>query len=161
MHRKNSGLLVLLGTLMFGGTAMADSTPEIEARNKAAIAASFEAWRAGTGGPFDLLSDDASWTVVGRSRVSKTYPDREAFVNEVIRPFNDRMPGGLKPTVRNIHADGNTVIVFFDARGTAIDGKPYENTYAWFLELADGKIVKAFAILDSIAFNEFWDAGPR
>jgi hypothetical protein len=26
-----------------------------------------------------------------------------------------------------------TVIVFFDASGTARDGRPYANTYAWFL----------------------------
>lgn len=37
------------------------------------------------------------------------------------------MQGGLKPTVRNIYADDDTVIVFFDAKGMARDGKPYAN----------------------------------
>lgn len=45
---------------------------------------------------------------------------------------------------------------FFDASGTARDGKSYANTYAWFLDLRDGKIVKAFAFFDSVVFNEFW-----
>jgi ketosteroid isomerase-like protein len=40
--------------------------------------------------------------------------------------------------------------------GTARDGKTYANTYAWFLDLRDGKIVKAFAFIDSVVFNEFW-----
>ena len=44
----------------------------------------------------------------------------------------------------------------FDAGGTARDGKSYANTYAWFLDLRDGKIVKAFAFFDSVVFNEFW-----
>ena len=66
------------------------------------------------------------------------------------------MKVGLKPTIRNISAEGDTVIVFFDASGTARDGKPYANTYAWFLDMADGKVVKAFAFFDSVAFNELW-----
>lgn len=77
-------------------------------------------------------------------------------MREVIRPFNARMQGGLKPTVRNIYADGDTVIVFFDARGAARDGKPYANTYAWFLEMEGGKIVNVFAFFDSVEFNEYW-----
>lgn len=62
----------------------------------------------------------------------------------------------LKPSIRSIYAEGDVVIVFFDARATARDGQPYENTYAWFLELRDARIVKAFAFFDSVAFNELW-----
>ena len=135
---------------------MAQNSSDIETRNKAAVKAGFDAWANGTGSPYDLLADAASWTILGRSVASKTYPSREAFLSEVIRPFNARMKGGLKPTIRNIYADGNTVIVFFDARGTARDGKPYQNTYTWILEMTEGKIVKAFAFFDSIEFNDFW-----
>jgi uncharacterized protein len=124
--------------------------------NKAIVQASFDAWRAGTGSPFELLADDATWTVVGRSAASRTYESRAAFLENVIRPFSARMASGLKPAVRNLYAEGNTVIVFFDAEGTARDGKPYANTYAWFLDMRAGKIVKAFAFFDSLAFNELW-----
>ena len=117
---------------------------------------SFDAWRAGTGSPFELLADEATWTIVGHSAASRTYDSRAAFLDNVIRPFNARMARSLKPAIRGLYADGNTVIVFFDAEGTARDGKPYANTYAWFLELRNSKIVKASAFFDSIAFNEFW-----
>ena len=127
-----------------------------ESRNKALIEASFKAWSAGTGSPYDLLAEDATWTIVGRSAASKTYQGREAFMREVIRPFNARMREPLKPSIRRIYGDGDTVIVFFDARGTARDGKPYVNTYAWFLELRNGKIVAASAFFDSLEFNELW-----
>lgn len=136
--------------------AQSANTHDVETRNKAAVSASFDAWRAGTGSPFDLLRDDASWTIVGRSVKSRTYPTKESFIAEVIRPFNARLRGGLTPSIRNIYADGDTVIVFFDASGTARDGKPYENTYSWFLDMKDGKITKAFAFFDSIEFNEYW-----
>ena len=139
-----------------GATDMSTNSEETEARNKAIVLEKFEAWKAGTGSPYELLADDAQWTIVGHSLVSKTYPGREAFMSEVIRPFNARMSVGLKPDIRNIYTDGDLVIVFFDARGTARDGKPYVNTYAWFLELRNNQVVKASAFFDSIVFNEFW-----
>ena len=118
-----------------------------ESRNKTIIEAGFKAWGDGTGSPYDLLADDATWTIVGRSAASRTYKGREAFMRDVIRPFNARMREPLKPSIRRIYADGDTVIVFFDAQGTARDGKPYVNTYAWFLELRDGKSDRGVRVL--------------
>jgi len=37
--------------------------------NKALVQASFERWKIGTGGPFELLAPDAEWTIVGSSLV--------------------------------------------------------------------------------------------
>lgn len=144
-----------LGMAAFMPAAQAQNSAG-EENNKTIVQRSFDAWAAGTGSPYDLLADDVVWTITGNSLASKTYPSREAFLGEVIRPFVARMSVGLKPVIRHIHADGSTVIIHFDAAGTAKDGKPYVNTYAWFLDLSDGKIVKATAFYDSIAFNELW-----
>ena len=148
-------LVVALAT--FGGT-MPNQLPSAttEARNKKTIEQSFGAWRDGTGSPYDLLAETASWTIVGRSAASRTYEGREAFMRDVIHPFNARMSSILRPEIRSLYADGDTVIVFFDARGTARDGKPYANTYAWFLTMRDNKVVKAFAFFDSVEFNDLW-----
>jgi ketosteroid isomerase-like protein len=135
-------------------------TGDVQATNKAIVQRGFDAWAAGTGSPYDLLADHVKWTITGNSLASKTYGSREAFIGEVIRPFNARMSVGLKPTIRRMYADGDTVIVFFDASGTAKDGVPYANTYAWFLQLQDGKITNASAFFDSIAFNELWKRVP-
>ena len=62
----------------------------------------------------------------------------------------------LVPSVRQLYAEGNTVIAFFDAKGETRDGQTYANTYAWFLEMNDGRIVRAHAFFDSIAFDAFW-----
>jgi ketosteroid isomerase-like protein len=107
-----------------------------------------------------LLAENVKWTITGSSLASKTYESRKAFIGEVIRPFNARMSVGLRPTIRQMYADGDTVIVFFDASGTAKDGAPYTNTYAWFLQLRDGRIVAASAFFDSIAFNDLWRRVP-
>ena len=58
--------------------------------------------------------------------------------------------------MRSVHADGDTVIVLWDGRGIAIDGHPYKNSYAWFMELRDGKVVDGTAFYDSISFNDLW-----
>jgi ketosteroid isomerase-like protein len=39
---------------------------------------------------------------------------------------------------------------------TEHDGKPYVNTYAWFLDMQAGDIVEASAFFDSIEFNDLW-----
>lgn len=136
----------------FASTAQAHSP----AQNKAAVAAKFEAWQAGTGNPFELLAEEASWTIEGNSVASKTYPTKEDFLREVIRPFNARMSIGIKPKVKSITAEDDRVVIHFDAQGTAADGKPYVNTYAWFFQMKDGRVIRAAAFFDAIAFNDLW-----
>ena len=155
---RRAGLMLAVG-LMFSlqmEATMAETNNNLEARNRATVQAGFDAWANGTGSPYDALADQANWEIVGNSAASRVYTSKEDFLSMVIRPFNARMSGRLIPTIRNIYADGDTVVVFFDAAGTARDGKPYRNTYAWFLQLRDDKIVKASAFFDSVAFNDFW-----
>ena len=160
--------LVLTGALAVTATATAVGCRNSEAAtaavpsvapaqaNKEAVRRSFDAWAAHTGGPFELLDEHATWTVTGKSLVSKTYPDREAFMREVIRPFNARLKEPLTPVVRGIHADGDMVVVLFDASGVALDGQPYRNTYSWHLRMRQGRVVEVTAFFDSIAFNDLW-----
>lgn len=149
---------LVLSLLVTGGTVMAQSPSpsEIAGRNKSLVQAGFDAWKAGTGSPFELLAEGASWTIVGNSDASRAYPSREAFLSEVIRPFNARMQDGIKPSIHGLYADGDAVVIHFDAAGVAKDGRPYANTYAWFFEMRDGKVVKATAFFDSLAFNDLW-----
>jgi uncharacterized protein len=58
--------------------------------------------------------------------------------------------------IRSVHADGDTVIVCWDGRGTANDGQAYENSYAWFMKLRDGEIIDGTAFYESISFNDLW-----
>jgi ketosteroid isomerase-like protein len=156
LHRIVVTLLAFTFIQPTGDRAMAQTKTEIEARNKALVQAGFEAWKAGTGSPFDLLADEASWTIVGNSDAANTYPSKEAFLQQVIRPFNARMTEGIKPSIRGLHADGEAVIIFFDAAGVARDGKPYTNTYAWFFDMRGDKVIRAHAFFDSLPFNDLW-----
>ncbi len=126
------------------------------AQNKAVVARSFDAWAAGTGSPFDLLADDAVWTIEGNSIEAGTYASKQNFIDNVIQPFNARMSVGLKPTVRSITAEEDRVVILFDARATARDGKPYVNSYAWFFQMKEGRVRRVNAFFDAVAFNELW-----
>lgn len=133
-----------------------DVMTSTEGRNRDLVEQAFARWATGTGSPYELLADNVSWTIVGCCDASKTYPSREAFLKQVIEPFNSRMKQGLRPEIRQLVATGNTVVIFFDAGGVARDGEKYSNTYAWFWEMAGGRVTRAHAFFDSIAFNELW-----
>ena len=137
----------------------AEATHSTEA-NKQLVQAAFDRWRAGTGNPFELLADDAAWTITGNSLASRKYETKEAFMEAVIRSFGARVTKPLVPTMRDLYADGDTIIALFDAETMAKDGKPYRNTYAWFMQMRDGKIIKVTAFYDAVAFDDLWKRVP-
>ena len=123
---------------------------------KQLVAAAFEKWRTQSGSFFDILATDAEWTIVGTSPAAKTYLSKEAFLSEVIHPFNARLSVPLKPNVRGLYADGDIVIALWDGEGVAKDGKAYRNTYTWYLQFQGSQVVKAIAFFDTVEFNDFW-----
>ena len=148
--------LAFFVTVSMGKAAMARDFAT-EDSNKALVQASFDRWKSGTGGPFELLAPDVEWTIVGSSPLAETYHSKNEFIDEVIDPFNARMAKPLVPTVRGIFADGDMVIILFDAEATVRDGKPYHNSYTWFFQMRDAKVVKAIAFFDNRDFDEFWN----
>jgi hypothetical protein len=74
----------------------------------------------------------------------------------VITPFNARVSRRLIPAVRGIYADGDMVIALFDGESTARDGKPYRNTYTWYMRMREGKIFEVTAFFDTIEFTSLW-----
>lgn len=136
--------------------ALAQPAQMVEDRNRGLVARGFQAWADGTGSPYDLLSEDASWTITGNSLAAKTYNTKAAFISEVIQPFNARMQARLVPSVHRLYSEGDTVIAYFDAQGIALDGQTYSNTYVWILEMKESRIVRAVAFFDAIAFDDLW-----
>jgi hypothetical protein len=82
----------------------------------------------------------------------------------VLAPFGARFSASGDPfrpvTIRSVNADGDTVIVLWDGRGIANDGKPYENSYAWFMKMRDGKVSDGTAFYDSISLQRALEPSP-
>jgi hypothetical protein len=84
-------------------------------------------------------------------------------IDDPSHPTNGR--GGASP-----HTDKSDLMSPFwgiiDLQGTGHDHRSpmaprarspdRRDTHAWFLDMRDGKVVKAFAFFDSVVFNEFW-----
>jgi ketosteroid isomerase-like protein len=135
---------------------------EIRARsteaNRTIIRQAFEHWHNGTGTITDVFAVDMIWRIEGHS-ASKEYSSKQEFIDRVLGPFGARFTTSdpFRPiTIRSVYADGDTVIVLWDGRGIAIDGQPYDNSYAWFMKLRGGLVIDGTAFYDSISFNELW-----
>jgi uncharacterized protein len=127
--------------------------------NRETIRAAFEAWQDGTAPIADVFAPEMVWRIEGHSVASREYASKQEFIDEVLAPFGARFEAGerFRPVrIRSIHADGDTVIVLWDGRGVANDGRPYENSYAWFMRMRDGQVVDGTAFFDSISLNDLW-----
>jgi ketosteroid isomerase-like protein len=127
--------------------------------NRETIRVAFEAWQDGTRPITDVFAPTMTWRIEGHSAASREYASTQQFVDEVLAPFGARFTDGqpFRPVeIRGVYADGDTVIVLWDGHGVANDGQPYENSYAWFMRLAQGKVVDGTAFYDSISFNDLW-----
>jgi ketosteroid isomerase-like protein len=122
--------------------------------NKEIVKEGFANWTNQTGNFFDLLTDDVQWTITGSTYLSKTYTSKKQFLDEVINPLNERLSKRIVPKVTGIYADGDMVIALWEGVATATDGKPYNTSYSWNLEMKNGKIFKVVAFLDGIAFQD-------
>ncbi|KZD01042.1 nuclear transport factor 2 family protein [Oceanibaculum pacificum] len=134
--------------------AKASQSATQEATNTALVQQAFDNWRQGRGSVFDLLSDDAVWVVAGISPYSGTYETREDFLERAVRPIVGRLATPITPDVKQIVAQGEHVVVMWDGTATAKNGDSYRNSYAWHLVLAEGKITRVTAFLDTWSLNE-------
>lgn len=135
-------------------TAQNEITDTME--NKQLIQKGFDNWANKTGSFFDLLADDVQWTITGSTPLSKTYTSKRQFLSEVIDPLNQRLSVRIVPQVRHLYADGDTVIAIWDGTAVASDGKPYNATYEWNMQIKNGKIARVIAFLDGIEFADIF-----
>lgn len=137
-------------TLLLGALISLPVSASSEAqRNHDLVQQAFENWRNGQGGVFDLLAEDAEWIVAGHSPVSGTYRSRQAFLDDAVKPITDKLATPITPSVRQIISQGRHVVAIWDGSATAVDGSRYENSYAWHMQLEDGRITRVTAFLDT------------
>jgi ketosteroid isomerase-like protein len=125
--------------------------------NKKLIQDVFAAWARGEGSAFfNILDDNVRWTVIGSCPVSKTYTSKQAFFEGATKPLSAKLAGPIQPTVRNIIAEGDQVVLQWDGKATSKSGKPYNNSYCWVMRIADGKVKEGTAYIDTELVSELW-----
>ncbi|MGD0289621.1 MAG: nuclear transport factor 2 family protein [Candidatus Binataceae bacterium] len=127
------------------------------AENKKLIQDAFTAWARGDGNAFfNLLAEDVHWTVIGSTPVSRTYPSRAAFVEGAVKPLTAKLAGPIVPTVRDIIAEGDKVVLQWEGRSSGKNGAIYHQTYCWVMRMADGKVREGTAYLDTELITQIW-----
>lgn len=125
-----------------------------ETTNREIIRDGFEAWSAGRGSVFDLLADDAVWTIVGNSAAG-TYQSRAEFLDRVIRPFK-------RTALHSARADGARALRrrrhgnLLRRLSHGARQPPLQQHLHVVLELQDGAVTNASAFFDLIAFDDLW-----
>ena len=158
-HGTRTGIFLVL-LFFLSATTIAQQKNKIMENNKQIVKEGFDKWTNGTGSFFDLLTDDLQWTITGSTYLSKTYQSKKQFLDEVINPLNDRLSKLIVPKVTEIYADGDMVIVLWNGTATAKDGKLYNSSYSWNMQMKDGKIFRVVAFLDGIEFQDIMTRIP-
>lgn len=109
--------------------------------------------------PFRRFADDALMIIPGTTPLSGVWR-KPSFYTEFLPKALQLMgtaPGqGFCPT--RVIAEGNKVAVIARARGSAISGRPYNNVYFLFFEVAADRITRYFEGFDSsLAYQAIFD----
>ncbi|WP_162906531.1 nuclear transport factor 2 family protein [Algihabitans albus] len=125
----------------------------IEETNRQLVRDAFEGWEAGTFNVFDLLDEDVVWTITGFDPVvSGIYRGKEELLSRTVEPFSERMSERLSPTLRELWADGDDVLIHFDGEGRTAAGDVYRNSYLWIFTMEGDAVTEVTAFLDTAAF---------
>jgi len=100
------------------------------------------------------MSDEISWVIPGHLPGVSGLKRGKDEVKKFISGIGQAFPSGLKSEIRKVHAMGDTVVVELTNRGTAHNGKPYENEYCFVYEIENGKIRRIREYVDMLTVKE-------
>lgn len=118
--------------------------------NKTLITQALAGMASGDARPFSALLDDAIvWRHMGRGRWDFAVEGRGDLAEKLFRPLFVQFETRLTNRPLRVFADGDTVIVEAEGHGVTRAGKTYNNRYAMFYRLKDGKIIEAREYMDT------------
>lgn len=101
-------------------------------------------------GFFVHVADDVHWTVMGSHPLAGVYTDKATFLRETFGRLERVLKDGVRIRLERLFVDGDHAIVELAATSTALNGKPFDNTYCWVMRLdGTGLIREVRAYLDS------------
>jgi len=75
-------------------------------------------------------------------------------MEQAVAPFAARLSSPVRPTVKDIWADGDHVVVHWDGTATAADGAPYSNSYVWIFRMTNLHASEVTAFLDLVPYDD-------
>jgi ketosteroid isomerase-like protein len=110
-----------------------------------------------------MLHEEATWKPQVRAVPGAgIHRGRNGIVDDFLKPIRGLFrPGDPKVIVDSIASRGPLVMVESHSGGHLADGRPYENLYAWAVEVRDGKIYALREYFDSHYVVELMAAGSK
>ena len=105
----------------------------------------------------------ASWEATSKSIPGAGITrGRDKIIDDFLAPVRGLfLPGDPKIEILRIFSKGNWVAAETQAHGTLASGKPYDNRYAWIVEIRDGKVCTLREYMDSAYILEQLDMKPE
>jgi uncharacterized protein len=98
---------------------------------------------------YDKVADDVIWTVMGTHPLAGTYHSKTDFIVKTFVRLNKILKDGVILKVTNIIVQDETAAVELKSLSTALNGKPFNNTYCWVCRFENNVIVEVRAYVDS------------
>lgn len=97
------------------------------------------------------LLKGVTWKPMIKNLTSAASYSGDAIIDDFIRPVRGIFrPGDPKVSIDFLVADDHGVAVETHGTGKLVDGRDYDNRYAWFFVLREGRIVEIHEYLDSL-----------
>ncbi|MFI9269749.1 nuclear transport factor 2 family protein [Kitasatospora sp. NPDC052896] len=100
----------------------------------------------------ESFAEDATWEYPGDLPFSRVWTGRDAIVNDFLGAAGALFAPGGAPvvTLRSVLADGERVVAEWTARGTAANGRTYDNRCLGVFTVREGRIVAVREYLDTL-----------
>lgn len=98
-----------------------------------------------------LLHEEVTWIPQVRDIPGAgVHRGKKGIIDEFLAPVRGMFaPGDPKVNIDSIASKGPLVMIESHGTGKLADGRPYENRYAWALEIRDGKVFAIREYMDS------------
>ncbi len=104
-----------------------------------------------TGG-FESMSDDATWSIIGTTAMSKTF-NKTSMLSELV-PMLATFKEPVRMGVDEIIAQGDRAVVLAHVDGVGPYGPYKQATYCFVLRTGGGKVREIVEYLDTVAVEE-------
>jgi ketosteroid isomerase-like protein len=132
------------------------------ADNKRLMQDAFEHLAHGDGRPFaDLMADDFTWIITGRTAWSRAYEGKEAVREQLLGPLFAQFADRYRNTAQRFIAEGEWVVVQCRGSVGTKRGQRYDNEYCYVCRFSEGKLRELTEYLDTELVTAVLDPPPH
>src|SRR5262249_41360550 len=118
--------------------------------NKKLVSALFSRFSDGDiTGVLGMMADDATWWIAGKAGTVPVGTQSKEQIARLFHHMASQLKDGLKMTVKNMIAEGDSVAAEVEAYGELKNGRIYNQEYHMLIEIRNGKIGAVREYLDT------------